>query len=51
MPAVATTRARVERLTLTAMCVAQVMIMLDMTIVNVALPSIQSELGVPPTSL
>src|SRR5690348_16669494 len=51
MSPVATTRARVERLTLTAMCVAQVMIMLDMTIVNVALPSIQSELGVPPTNL
>ena len=33
------------------MCVAQVMIMLDMTIVNVALPSIQSELDVPPSNL
>ena len=33
------------------MCVAQVMIMLDMTIVNVALPSIQSELEVPPSNL
>ena len=41
----------VERLTLAAMCVAQVMIMLDMTIVNVALPSIQAELDVPPTNL
>src|SRR5690349_9339819 len=40
-----------ERLTLLAMCVAQVMIMLDMTIVNVALPSIQSELDVPPSNL
>ena len=51
MRRLATTRSGVEHLTLTAMCVAQVMIMLDMTIVNVALPSIQSELGVPPTNL
>jgi MFS transporter, DHA2 family, methylenomycin A resistance protein len=41
----------VEHVTLAAMCVAQVMVMLDMTIVNVALPSIQSELDVPPTNL
>ncbi len=47
----ATTPPRVEHLTLAAMCIAQVMVMLDMTIVNVALPSIQSELGVPPTNL
>src|SRR5947208_1436242 len=46
-----TTPVGVEHLTLAAMCVAQVMIMLDMTIVNVALPSIQSELDVPPTNL
>ena len=38
MGGLATTSRRVEHLTLTAMCVAQVMIMLDMTIVNVALP-------------
>jgi EmrB/QacA subfamily drug resistance transporter len=47
----ASTGRGVERLTLIAMCVAQVMIMLDMTIVNVALPSIQSELDVPPSNL
>src|SRR5436305_1269622 len=46
-----TTPVGVEHITLAAMCVAQVMIMLDMTIVNVALPSIQSELDVPPTNL
>jgi MFS transporter, DHA2 family, methylenomycin A resistance protein len=46
-----TTAVGVEHITLAAMCVAQVMIMLDMTIVNVALPSIQSELDVPPTNL
>src|SRR6478736_5509508 len=51
MPRVAATERRVEHLTLAAMCVAQVMIMLDMTIVNVALPSIQQELDVPPTNL
>ena len=51
MPRVAATGRRVEHLTLAAMCVAQVMIMLDMTIVNVALPSIQQELDVPPTNL
>ncbi len=51
MRRLATTPPGVEHLTLAAMCVAQVMIMLDMTIVNVALPSIQSELDVPPTNL
>ncbi|HKV67474.1 MAG TPA: MFS transporter [Gaiellales bacterium] len=51
MRRLATTPRGVEQLTLAAMCVAQVMIMLDMTIVNVALPSIQSELDVPPTNL
>jgi MFS family permease len=51
MPRVAATGRRVEHLTLAAMCVAQLMIMLDMTIVNVALPSIQQELDVPPTNL
>jgi DHA2 family methylenomycin A resistance protein-like MFS transporter len=34
-----------RRLTLLAMCIAQGMILLDVTIVNVALPSIQRELG------
>src|SRR5580700_966225 len=33
-----------KRLTLLAMCIAQAMILLDVTIVNVALPSIQREL-------
>jgi MFS family permease len=33
-----------RRLTLVAMCIAQGMILLDVTIVNVALPSIQREL-------
>ena len=33
-----------RRLTLLAMCIAQGMILLDITIVNVALPSIQREL-------
>jgi EmrB/QacA subfamily drug resistance transporter len=51
MRRLATTPRGLEHLTLAAMCVAQVMIMLDMTIVNVALPSIQSELDVPPTNL
>src|SRR6185503_8097837 len=51
MAGLTTTSRRAEHLTLAAMCVAQVMIMLDMTIVNVALPSIQSELDVPPTNL
>ena len=36
--------ARQKRLTLLAMCIAQGMILLDVTIVNVALPSIQREL-------
>jgi DHA2 family methylenomycin A resistance protein-like MFS transporter len=34
-----------RRLTLVAMCIAQGMILLDVTIVNIALPSIQRELG------
>lgn len=33
-----------KRLTLLAMCIAQGMILLDVTIVNIALPSIQREL-------
>jgi hypothetical protein len=37
--------------TLVAMCVAQGMILLDNTIVNVALPPIQRELGVDPGNL
>ena len=36
---------------LTAMCIAQVMILLDATIVQVALPTIQRELGVKPANL
>ena len=35
-------------LTLVAMCIAQAMILLDNTIVNVALPSIQHDLVVTP---
>jgi DHA2 family methylenomycin A resistance protein-like MFS transporter len=42
---------RRRRLTLAAMCVGQGMILLDNTIVNVALPSIQSGLGVSPGNL
>ncbi len=37
--------------TLAAMCVAQGMILLDVTIVNVALPSMQRALGVTPANL
>jgi len=37
--------------TLAASCVAQFMLLLDVTIVNVALPSIQSELGVTAANL
>jgi EmrB/QacA subfamily drug resistance transporter len=40
-----------RRLTLVAMCLGQAMILLDNTIVNVALPSIQHELGVSPGNL
>ena len=43
--------ARHERLTLFAMCFGLFMIMLDNTIVNVALPSIQRELHVSPETL
>jgi hypothetical protein len=42
---------RRRRLTLVAMCTGQGMILLDNTIVNVALPSIQSGLGVSPGNL
>ncbi len=42
---------RRERLTLFAMCFGLFMIMLDNTIVNVALPSIQRELHVTPETL
>jgi MFS family permease len=38
-------------LTLAAMCMSQAMILLDVTIVNVALPSIQQELNVLPANL
>ena len=40
-----------RRLTLAAMCIAQGMILLDVTIVNVALPSIQRELHESPGEL
>jgi EmrB/QacA subfamily drug resistance transporter len=40
-----------RRLTLLALCVATFMIQLDVTIVNVALPSIQRDLGVTPGAL
>src|ERR687887_884571 len=43
--------ARRERLTLLAMCFGLFMIMLDNTIVNVALPSIQHELQASPETL
>ena len=39
---------RKRRLTLFAMCLSQGMILLDITIVNIALPSIQSELHMSP---
>jgi EmrB/QacA subfamily drug resistance transporter len=42
---------RRRRLTLVAMCAGQGMILLDNTIVNVALPSIQAGLGVTPGNL
>ena len=42
--------ARRRVVTLIAMCVAQGMILLDNTIVNVALPSIQRELDVNPAT-
>ncbi len=42
---------RTRRLTLAAMSVSQAMILLDVTIVNVALPSIQRELGVSAANL
>ncbi len=43
--------ARRRVVTLVAMCVAQGMILLDNTIVNVAVPSIQCELDVNPGNL
>ena len=46
-----TLSARRRVVTLVAMCVAQGMILLDNTIVNVALPSIQRELDVDPANL
>src|SRR5919204_5086895 len=45
------TEARRERLTLFAMCFGLFMIMLDNTIVNVALPSIQRDLHASPETL
>ena len=42
---------RRERLTLLAMCFGLFMIMLDNTIVNVALPSIQPDLDASPETL
>ncbi len=43
--------ARQRQLTLLAMCISQGMILLDITIVNIALPSIQRELHVSPGRL
>jgi MFS family permease len=43
--------ARSRRLALGVLCVAQLMIILDGTIVNVALPSIQTDLGLSSSSL
>jgi DHA2 family methylenomycin A resistance protein-like MFS transporter len=40
-----------RRLTLLAMCISQAMILLDITIVNIALPSIQRELSMSPSRL
>jgi DHA2 family methylenomycin A resistance protein-like MFS transporter len=40
-----------RRLTLLAMCISQAMILLDITIVNIALPSIQRELSMSPGRL
>jgi MFS family permease len=40
-----------RRLTLLAMCMSQAMILLDITIVNIALPSIQRELSMSPSQL
>jgi MFS transporter, DHA2 family, methylenomycin A resistance protein len=40
-----------RRLTLMAMCIAQFMVLLDVTIVNVALPSMQRELRMSPGNL
>ncbi len=40
-----------QRLTLLAMCVSQAMILLDITIVNIALPSIQRDLHMSPGRL
>lgn len=45
------TESQHRRLTLLAMCVATFMIQLDVTIVNVALPSIQTGLGMSPGGL
>src|SRR5580692_3445261 len=42
---------RRQRLTLAAMCVATFMIQVDVTIVNVALPSIQRDLHMTPGDL
>jgi MFS transporter, DHA2 family, methylenomycin A resistance protein len=42
---------RRRRLTLLAMCISQFMILLDLTIVNVALPSMQRELSLSPGEL
>ena len=50
LPAVELSERR-RRLTLVAMCTGQGMILLDNTIVNVALPSIQTGLGVTPGNL
>jgi DHA2 family methylenomycin A resistance protein-like MFS transporter len=50
-PAASELSASRQHLTLAAVCMGQAMILLDNTIVNVALPSIQRELGVTPSNL
>ncbi|MGH9093390.1 MAG: MFS transporter, partial [Acidimicrobiales bacterium] len=45
------TEARRRQLTLVAMCISQGMILLDITIVNIALPSIQRQLHMSPDRL
>ena len=47
----AVTEARRRSLTLVLCCVAQFMVVLDVSIVNVALPSISADLGFTPASL
>jgi MFS family permease len=44
-------RDRNRWIALVVLCTGMLMIVLDMTIVNVALPSIQADLGCPPRPL